>query len=121
MFGDCCDLFLDKCRDAFLACAIILVQGNLMAINLEHICFALLTGAMTGIFAVGSSLFGFFTFGKNVWLEAWVTGIFTMMADMISHSLKFGGVFWGEAALTGLVGAMVFMAIKRIKLKFINT
>lgn len=117
MVGEHCELFLDKCRDAFLACAFMMVQGNLFALSLEHVCIALLTGAMTGIFSVGSSLFGFFTFGKNQWLEAWVTGIFTMMADMINHKPHFGDVFWSEAALTGLAAAMIFIAIERIKIK----
>jgi len=117
MLGRNIELFLDKCRDAFVACAFMMVQGNLLALSYDIICTALITGFLVGIFAVGTSIFEFFTFGKNEWLEAWMIGILTMMADMIVHSSGVGNVFYAEAALTGLGAAIVFIIARRIKTK----
>lgn len=108
-------LFFDKCRDSGLACTVVMVQGNLTVLTVEHLCLALLTGFLTGIFAVGASILGFFTFNKNIWLDAWVVGIFAMMADMLVHPTNFGSVFYAEGMLTGLVAAIITIVIGRIR------
>jgi hypothetical protein len=108
------EIFFEKCFIGWIACFFVVSQGDF---SNELLCMALLTGTIAGIACAGSSFLEFFTFGKNVWLEAWVTGILVMMADMIVHPSNIGNLFWIESALTGLCAAIIFIVHYRIKTK----
>lgn len=107
-------LFVEKFKIAWITCFILLIHGQIDQVSGNHAITAAYTAGIAGLSAVGASILGFFTFGKNVFLEAWMTGILIMMADFISHPTSFGTNPWTESMLVGLLGGVLFIAYTTI-------
>jgi hypothetical protein len=101
-------LFFEKFSQAFTACGICMVQGDLTVFTFNHAMVASQTGIFTGLAIVVASLFDFAENQKNI-AYIWLTGIFTMIADIAIHPSHFG-VAWTEAVVTG-IGAMLIAVI----------
>lgn len=105
-------IILDKFLQAWSACMICMVQGDLSVLSLGHAFTASKTGLLTGIAywlttkADGSE--------SSVWKGAWLTGILTMVADIIIHPTHFGAN-WVEAFCTGLGAAFICFIWERVK------
>jgi len=99
-------LWTEKFLEAWTACALVMVQGDLTVFSLSHAVIAAKTGTLTGIAFVLTS---FITRINNKWGNAAVTGILTAMADIVIHPTHFG-LWWTEAVVTG-VGAGILALI----------
>lgn len=94
-------LFMEKFGEAWTACMICMVEGNLSVLSINHAITASKTGTLTGLAVVVASFLPF----QSLWISVFLTGMFTMIADIVIHPTHFGPE-WMEAAVTGL-GAMV--------------
>lgn len=104
-------LWLEKFSEAWTACILCMVQGDLTVISIEHVIKAAKTGSIAGVaFVVTSS----FTKINNQWANAWLTGVLTMAADFMIHPTHFGPQ-WGESALTGFGAALLCYLLERKK------
>ena len=94
----------EKFIQAWSACMICMVQGDLSVISWSHALTASKTGILTGL------SFWLTTLGdgqpKGRWYPAWVTGVLTMVSDIVVHPTHFGDQ-WVEAACTGLGAAVL--------------
>ena len=61
---------------------ICMVQGDLTVLNINHAITASKTGSLAGIAFVITSSFAAI---NNKWVNAWLTGVLTMCADVIVH------------------------------------
>ena len=80
-----------------------MVQGDLTIVNLQHAITAAKTGFLAGTAIV---LTVALLKRNNRWLTAWITGFLVMCADIVVHPSHFGEV-WTEAAVTGIVAAVI--------------
>ena len=94
-------LAVEKFGEAWTACMLCMVQGDLSVLTLSHVFTASKTGILTGIAIVVASFLPW----TNKWIGIFLTGLFTMIADIIVHPAHFGPE-WAEAACTGF-GAML--------------
>lgn len=86
-----------------------MVQGDLTVLTFNHALTASKTGALAGLAYVLTS---YFTKVNNKWFAAWLTGILTMVADIVAHPTHFGAN-WVEAACTGAGAAILCMIYER--------
>ena len=97
-------VFAEKFSQAWSACMLCMVQGDLAALTLNHALTASKTGILTGCAFILTSL------GdgqpKGTWYPAWVTGVLTMVSDIVVHPTHFGD-HWVEAACTGAAAAFL--------------
>lgn len=100
------DLFLRKFSEAWTACALCMVQGNLAVFTINHALTAAKTGLIAGLLVVLTS---YFQRLDNKWLLAWMTGTMTTIADFVIHPTHFGDR-WLEAVCTG-IGAGILSII----------
>lgn len=103
-------LFGQKFFEAWSACSLVMVQGDLTALSLKHFLIAAKTGSLTGIAFVLISLVGV----KNKYAPIWLTGILTSIADILVHPTHFGP-HWAEALTTGIVAAVFAYLFTRFK------
>ena len=96
-------LIAEKFSEAWTACMMCMVQGDLSVISLKHAYVASKTGILTGIGVVITSYVARL---DNKYGNAAVTGLVTALADIAVHPTHFGEV-WTEAAITGLVAALL--------------
>jgi hypothetical protein len=91
----------EKFTQAWSACMICMVQGDLTVLTMSHAFTASKTGILTGLAYVltikgdGEP--------RSQWMAAWITGVLTMVSDIVVHPSHFGEQ-WVEAFCTG-VGA----------------
>lgn len=91
---------------AWTACALCMVQGDLSVFTWHHAE----TAASTGIYsALGVLLVLHIRPESSKWFIAWATGVVTMFADRLIHSTHFGGSMT-EAIATG-IGAFMLAVI----------
>lgn len=105
-------LFSEKFSEAWASCMFFMVQGNVTSLTIEHAFIASQTGALTGLALIITS---FFHLKDNRVINAGMTGILTMIADMIVHPTHVGA-FWTEAAMTGLGAymlAFIYLSLKK--------
>ena len=88
----------EKFGEAWTACMVFMVQGDLSALTLNHALTASKTGILTGVAMFVASFLPW----KNKWLGIFLTGAFTAIADALIHADHFPA----EHLATG-VGAMV--------------
>ena len=80
-----------------------MVSGDLSCLTINHALTAARTGSITAV-SVGLC---FLIVGRDSkWLMVGTVGIFTMLADLLSHPTHFGPAY-AEAALTGLGAALL--------------
>lgn len=99
-------LFLQRFKEAWLACLLCMVQGDLTVLTVNHAITAAKTGSIAGITFVALS------FSKklegNIWLSTWTIGVLTAAADYFVHPTHFGPDLT-EALVTGVAaGALGF-------------
>lgn len=99
-------LWTEKFSEAWTACALCMVQGDLTVFTLSHAITAAKTGTLTGIAFVLTS---FISRINNKWGNAAVTGILTAMADIVIHPTHYG-TWYTESIVTG-VGAGILALI----------
>lgn len=104
-------LFTQKFTEAWTACSICMVQGDLSVFTLNHAITASKTGFLAGLALFVASFFK----GIRDITIVWMTGFFTAVADILIHPSHFGPQ-WLESVVTGL-GAM---CLAYIYYRFIN-
>jgi len=91
-------VLVEKFGEAWTACMVCMVQGDLSVLNWGHALTASKTGILTGVAMFAASFLPW----KNQWLGIFLTGAFTAIADALIHAEH----FIGEHLVTG-IGAMV--------------
>lgn len=109
-------LWLQKFGEAWTACLLCMVQGDLSVITLSHAVTAAKTGLGASTAIVVASLVG------KAWMDGyrlvWLTGLFTALVDIMVHPTHFGHE-WAEAVLTGVVAmALAFIFQKLFRRTF---
>ena len=102
-------LLSEKFAEAWTACMICMVQGDVTALTLSHALTASKTGTITGVAMVVASFLPW----NNKWIGIFLTGFFTMIADIIVHPTHFG-LGWSEAVVTGFGAMMLAVMFERI-------
>lgn len=102
-------LWFEKFGQAWTACMLCMVQGDLTVLSLSHAMTAAKTGSLAGLAFVFTA---YFTVINSKWFAAWLTGILTMVADIVVHPTHFGAN-WMEAACTGLGAAILCTIYER--------
>ena len=99
-------LWWQKFSEAWTACALTMVQGDLSVFSINHAQVAAKTGLGAATAVVLTSLI---LQMPNRWAMAWLTGICVMLVDICIHPTHFGE-HWHEAFVTGL-GALMLSGI----------
>ena len=102
-------LFGQKFFEAWSACSLVMVQGDLSALSLKHFLIAAKVGSLTGIAFVLVSLIGV----KNKYAPIWLTGVLTSIADILVHPTNFGP-HYAEAVTTGFVAAIFALILTKL-------
>ncbi len=97
-------LFCMRFREAWLACMVCMVQGDLTVLTVNHALTASKTGSIAG--AAFVLLSSFRDLHKNKWAVVWLISVLTMIADYIVHPTHFGPEI-AEAVTTGLVSGLI--------------
>ena len=105
-------VFREKFLQAWTACLLCMVQGDLTVLTLSHAFTASKTGLLTGIAYWVTTKFD----GNqgSVWKGAWLTGVLTMVSDIVIHPTHFGE-HWVEAFCTGLGAAGICFIWEKVK------
>ena len=102
-------LLIRKFTEAWTACMVCMVQGDLSVLTLSHAFIASKTGLLTGIAIVVASFLPW----TNKWIGIFLTGLFTMIADIIVHPTHFG-LEWTEAVVTGFGAMLLALLFNRV-------
>ena len=94
-------LLAEKFSEAWTACMLCMVQGDLTVISLHHAITASKTGIIAGIAVVIASYWNRI---DNKYGLIWATGVLTTLADLSIHPTHFGPE-WAEAVVTGIGAA----------------
>ena len=96
-----------KFSEAWTSCLLCMVQGDLTVISLKHAITAGKTGLLTGIavFVLSYSK----RFPYNEYTLAWLTGVLTMLADMIVHPPH----YIAESVITGIGAGVLALVLGR--------
>ena len=98
-----------KFSEAWIACAVCMVQGDLSVFSLGHAITASKTGACTALAIVVANQLGCV---KTPWMAIWLTGVFTAIADALLHADH----FTAEHIITGLgAGILAYIFSKVLK------
>ena len=109
-------IFLTPFCEATPACLLVMVQGNIWLATLGHLHKAVETGFITGVGVLIISLFTYRWFG-NKYVVAGITGGMCFIADLLIHPTHFGS-YTTEAMVTGVVTAIISLAVNFIGKKF---
>ena len=108
-------IILDKFLQAWSACMLCMVQGDLTVLTLNHAFTASKTGLLTGIaYWITTKIDG--DQGSS-WMGAWLTGLLTMISDIVTHPTHFG-TNWMEAFCTGLGAFGICFIWEKIKWEY---
>jgi hypothetical protein len=105
--------FGKRVYEAAIPCALLMVQGKVLALTPKHIMIAMKTGIVTGAFA---TLLTFIPFLKkhynNEIVLSFIIFACTTLADLLSHPTNFG---WesAEALATGLGAVMIYLGVNK--------
>jgi hypothetical protein len=101
-------LWFEKFTQAFTACILAMVQGDISVISLKHIITASEVGALTGLAFVVSTFIKI----ESKYLPIYLTGLFSAVFDYVVHM----PMFKGEALVTGACAmTLAFIYEKIIK------
>ena len=109
------ECWFGRFRDAFSACSLMMVQGDVTALTVNH----LWTAAQTGfISAVAVTWIIIFTprLRDNSYMLAGATGVCVAIADLAMHPSHYQGVST-EAIMTGIGAGLLTYAFTRTKPK----
>jgi len=105
--------FGKRVYEAAIPCALLMVQGKVLALTPKHIMIAMKTGIVTGAFA---TLLTFIPFLKkhynNEIVLSFIIFACTTLADLLSHPTHFGSES-AEALATGLGAVMIYLGVNR--------
>ena len=105
-------IFSEKFTQAWSACMVCMVQGDLSVLTWSHAMTASKTGALAGlafwITSIGNGE------PRSIVFASWLTGVLTMCADIVAHPSHFGEQ-WVEAFCTGLFAACLCYLWERQK------
>ena len=102
----------EKFCEAFTACGLSMVGGDVTALTLHHAVVASKTGALTALaFFVAS-----FIPWNHKYLPLFLTGAFVAIADIIVHPTHYGPEFT-EALITGAVAMTIAYAFDKMRKK----
>jgi hypothetical protein len=105
-------LLAEKFTESWTACMLMMVQGDLTVLTLNHAYTASKTGIIAGIAIVVSS---YWNRVNHKYGLIWMTGVLTAIADFVVHPSQFGPQ-WAEALLTGVTaGLLAWILSKREK------
>lgn len=103
-------LGFEKFSEAWTACFLCMVQGDLSVVTLQHAFVASKVGIITAFAFLVASIISF----KSKWIAIWLTGLFTTIADLLVHPSQFGGEF-GESLVTGIIAMGIAFAYEHMK------
>ena len=99
-----------KFSEAWTSCLLCMVQGDLSVISLSHIITAGKTGLLTAMSVLLLSYSKHFSY--STYTLAWLTGVLTMLADMIIHPPH----YIAESVITGVgAGVLAILLDKLLK------
>ena len=104
-------VFQEKFLQAWTACMLCMVQGDVTVLTLNHALTASKTGVLT---AIGFILATWANVEDSQWKLAWITGVVCTASDIIVHPTHFGEQ-WLEAFCTGLGAAFLCLLWERTK------
>jgi hypothetical protein len=103
--------------EAAIPCAVLMVQGKVLALTPKHILIALKTGVVTGAFATLLTFIPFLRkYYNNEIVLSFIIFACTSCADILTHPTHFG---WAtaEALATGLGAVMIYLGVNKIASK----
>ena len=100
-------LFFRKFSEAWTACMLVMVQGDLSVLTIKHAVTASKTGILTGIAIVITS---YLKRLDNKYMTAWLTGVLTIIADYLTHP----NMFKYESIVTGLGAGLLALTLSFI-------
>lgn len=103
------DLWLEKFSEAWLACAICMVQGDLSVFSWSHAWIATQTGTATGLAVVICS---FIPNTREIHI-LWLTGLLAATADLLVHNLSKAGYI--ESICTGIGAMLLALAYQKLR------
>ncbi len=95
-------IWATKFSEAFTACGLAMVQGDITILSLGHVGVASKVGFITGLACVIAS----FIKWNYKYLSLFLTGLFTMIADYLIHHSHYSGQYT-EAILTGFCAMFI--------------
>ena len=101
-------MWFTKFSEIWTSCMIMMVQGDLSALTLKHAITASKTGSLAATAVVIASIWA----KNDKYTIAFITGVLTMVADIIVHPTHFGPE-WAEAACTGLGAAILSLFVAK--------
>ena len=102
----------EKFCEAFTACGLAMVGGDITVLSLYHAGVASKTGALTALaFFVAS-----FIPWNHKYLPLFLTGVFVAIADILVHPTHYGSDFT-EALVTGAIAMVIAYAYDRMRKK----
>ena len=107
------NIFWTTVVEASLACAVLMTQGNVQGISIEHWKIASTTGAAAGVLAV---LLSFVPITHNNTVKALEVGVATFAADWWVHPEHYVGEHFMTgfgAAILAFVGSTVYEKFKK--------
>ena len=102
--------FAEHTTEASCACAVMMVQGQLLLLSAAHWMVAIQTGVLAG--ALGTVLIALGR-ATRPWIVSAIVGVATTIADFIVHSGSFVAVLV-EAILTGIGAAALAFAVTAV-------
>lgn len=102
---------LETFGQAWTACLLAMVQGNLLVLTFYHAQVAAKTGAIT---ALAYFVCSFFSRLDNKWANAMLVGLLTSFADILVHPTHFGAA-WTESVVTGLGAGVLAILLHNLK------
>lgn len=111
MFKKKLKLFGEKFGEAWTACSLMMVQGDLSVFTLKHASIAAETGVAAGLAVVVGSYWERLNTKYGL---IWLTGIATALVDIMVHPTHFGPE-WAEALLTGAGAGLIAWGVARVR------
>jgi hypothetical protein len=102
--------YIEKFLQAFTACGLSMVQGDISVLTLKHILVASKTGSLTVIAFYITSLINW-RYNSKI-LPIYLLGLFTVISDLIVHPTHFGPAY-AEALVTGAVAMLICFIYER--------
>ena len=96
-----------KFSEAWTSCLLVMVQGDLTVLTIKHATTAGKTGLLTALAVLLLSYSK--RFPNNEYTLAWLTGVLTMLADMLIHPPQ----FIGESVITGVGAGVLALLLSR--------
>jgi len=103
----------EKFGEAWLACLLTMVQGDISVLTLKHAYIASKTGTITALaFLIAALAFK----KRSLYLDVLLTGTLTAVTDSMVHPTHFGP-FYAEAVVTGIGAALLAVLMHLITRK----